>query len=214
MSFAALRWVLNHLRHGENTLRPSDRLVLMAIADHADECGARAFPSIHTLALMAGVSSREVVRALKRLERAGLLVILRRAGRRQANVYRLAMVTPGHDETTEIVTGGHRDSDRWSPPMVTGGHLIRSSDPISDPEGEGERIKPALQSGPPSLPVVRHVEATVELLRRTGATNAELAEVIRATANEEEALVSLLCALGGRVVERRMAAGDQVEGRV
>ncbi|MCC7180457.1 MAG: helix-turn-helix domain-containing protein [Acidobacteria bacterium] len=181
----------------------------MAIADHADDRGAHAFPSVPTLARMAGVSSREVVRALKRLERAGLLVISRRAGRRQANVYRLAMVTPGHDETTEIVTGGHRDSDRWSPPMVTGGHLIRSSDPISDPEREGERIEPALASGPPSPVSARQAVMNIELLRRRGISNAALGEALRVAGtglfgkhDEDDAVAQLLAVLAGTIVER------------
>lgn len=222
MSFAALRWVLNHLRHGENTLRPSDRLVLMGIADHADERGAHAFPSIHTLAHMAGVSSREVVRALKRLEGARLLVISRRTGRRQANLYRLAMVTPGHHPTTEMVTGGPRDGDCGAPPMVTTGHPIRSSDPIRDPEREGERIEPALASGPPSPVSARQAVRGIELLRRRGTSNAALGDALRVAAtglfgehDEDDAVAQFLAVLAGTIVERSVSTPRDhgLEGR-
>ena len=72
-------------------------LVLLALADHADE-GGLCWPSATTLAAHVRLSKRQVLRHLLKLEDRGLLFIERRAGPAATNRYRLTLpqlvVTP------------------------------------------------------------------------------------------------------------------------
>jgi len=58
------------------------RLVMVAIAERADDDGAEAWPSLDTIAHDARIDRATVKRALLRLEAAGELVIIRGGGRR------------------------------------------------------------------------------------------------------------------------------------
>jgi DnaD/phage-associated family protein len=58
-----------------------DLLVLLALADHADHNGNNAYPSLALIAWKIGASERTVSRALKRLERAGILEARQRPGK-------------------------------------------------------------------------------------------------------------------------------------
>jgi hypothetical protein len=51
--------------------RLAGRLVLLALADYAHDDGSNAFPSVDSLARKAGVSTRQVQRALRDIEAAG-----------------------------------------------------------------------------------------------------------------------------------------------
>ncbi|MFY1687459.1 helix-turn-helix domain-containing protein [Plantactinospora sp. WMMB782] len=74
---------------GAAGLRANERLVLVAVAAHADADGRNAFPSVDTIAELAGVARRTVQRVLARLVELGHLIIDRSRGRR-TNVYALA----------------------------------------------------------------------------------------------------------------------------
>jgi DnaD/phage-associated family protein len=58
-----------------------DLLVLLALADHADHNGNNAYPSLALIAWKIGASERTVSRALKRMERAGILEARQRPGK-------------------------------------------------------------------------------------------------------------------------------------
>lgn len=83
MSIQAVAWVLEH---SEATL--ADRLVLIAIANHADARGWNAYPSVPLIAREALVSERTVYRALETLEESGELTIQRRPNR--SSMYAIA----------------------------------------------------------------------------------------------------------------------------
>jgi len=70
-----MQWVWTHSQSGG-----ADRLVLLAIADNADDDGGNAWPSIDTLAGKANVSSRTVQRCIDRLVGLGELRVERNAG--------------------------------------------------------------------------------------------------------------------------------------
>src|SRR5258708_30494401 len=53
-------------------VRGSERLVLLALAYHADPLGRNSFPSVATIAAKARVSERTAQYPLRRLERRGL----------------------------------------------------------------------------------------------------------------------------------------------
>lgn len=88
MSIQAIAWVLEN---SEATL--ADRLVLLAIANHADARGRNAWPAIPLIAREARVDERTVYRALQALEQRGEIVIVKRPGR--SSYYGLtALMTP------------------------------------------------------------------------------------------------------------------------
>lgn len=91
MSIQAMTWVMY-----ESESTGNDRLVLLAIADEADDDGLNAFPGTERIALKARVNRATVTRAIVRLEERGELLILRpkRQGRGHHNRYALTLGRP------------------------------------------------------------------------------------------------------------------------
>lgn len=104
MSYKAYDWVWTHTFGS-----PTAKLVMMAVAKHADEKGM-CWPRVRTLAEFCGISSRTVQRQLKEFERAGLITIQKKYrgdGGQTANVYCIALpVVKGLGATDTAVTGG------------------------------------------------------------------------------------------------------------
>ena len=67
-------------------LDPYERLVMLSLADHADDDG-HCYPSIARLCQRTGMKERGVQTVVKRLAARGLIVIEANAGRRGANLY-------------------------------------------------------------------------------------------------------------------------------
>ncbi len=88
MSIEAMVWVFRH-----STARLADRLVLLAIADEADDDGTNAWPSQRRIADKARLGQSTVRRAIENLERLGELEVERpeRTGRGHYNRYRVLM---------------------------------------------------------------------------------------------------------------------------
>lgn len=102
MSIQAVAWVLEH---SEATL--ADRLVLIAIANHADARGWNAYPAVPLIAVEARVDRATVFRALDALEESGELTIKRRPGK--ANMYGIPALMGSQDATgmgSQDATGG------------------------------------------------------------------------------------------------------------
>ncbi|WP_084079985.1 helix-turn-helix domain-containing protein [Edaphobacter aggregans] len=103
-------------RHGP-TLR-SERLLLLAIADHADDKGV-AWPSATTLAAKACMTTRTVSRALDSLKSAGWIEILPRTGQHGCHTYKLnlAKLNLGGNATPDKMSdrSGDKMSDRREP---------------------------------------------------------------------------------------------------
>jgi hypothetical protein len=76
MSASSVASVFHHSHHSG-----TPKLVLLGIAWHEDETGGGAWPSIPRLAMYAGVSERQTIRALALLEESGELDIDRHNGR-------------------------------------------------------------------------------------------------------------------------------------
>ena len=55
-------------------LRPVEKLVLLALADHANDDGGQCFPSVGRIALKTSLSRRGVQKVYRRLEAKGILV--------------------------------------------------------------------------------------------------------------------------------------------
>ena len=96
MSIQAVAWVLEH---SEATL--ADRLVLIAIANHADARGWNAWPSIGKIAEEAGVHEVTVWRSITALEKLGELAVQRRPGR--PSRYSLPAIHPLQSATGEVL---------------------------------------------------------------------------------------------------------------
>lgn len=105
MSVLAMKTVFEHSQHSGTEL-----LMLLAIADFADDDG-RAYPSVPTLAKKTRMQPRNANYVLAELQRSGELSVLRNAGPRGANLYRINLVrlhadpapgcSPAHDCTPE-----------------------------------------------------------------------------------------------------------------
>ncbi len=95
MSIKVMTWVWDH-----SPATGTDHMVLLAIADAADDDGTNAWPSEATLAHKARVSERTVRRSLRALEELGVLTVeLHEGGRpetrrdRRPNRYTVRMTT-------------------------------------------------------------------------------------------------------------------------
>ncbi len=93
MSRRARDWAWG--RHG---LTPAQRLVLLALAEHADDNGVRCFPSLGLLERMTELSRRGITKALNGLD--GALIERDRGGPRRATRYRLLLSARDGDERT------------------------------------------------------------------------------------------------------------------
>ena len=87
MSWQAVTWVLEF---SEST--SYSRLVMIAIASHANREGKNAFPSLDTIAQEARISRREVIYCIQAMEEAGELIVFRGIGRGNPNHYELPQV--------------------------------------------------------------------------------------------------------------------------
>lgn len=77
-----MSWVWDHSPVGG-----TERLVLLAIADCADDAGANAWPSVATLARKVRLDERTVQRVIRRLVDGGHLAVSASAGGRSSNRY-------------------------------------------------------------------------------------------------------------------------------
>ncbi|PRE43859.1 helix-turn-helix domain-containing protein [Burkholderia multivorans] len=90
MSIKAMNWAW------EQRLPPNSKLILMALADAADEVG-QCWPRVRLIAEKCCTSERTVQRILKELETAGFLHIernYRKDGSQSSNVYSLSLAPP------------------------------------------------------------------------------------------------------------------------
>jgi hypothetical protein len=92
LSVKVMTWVWEHSRS-----KLSARLVLLAIADHANGDGVDAFPSTAQLMHKTGLSERGVQVAVAELVKLGELHVAAGGGRGRTNRYRVLMVNPAED---------------------------------------------------------------------------------------------------------------------
>lgn len=82
-------------------IESTDKFVLLKLADHADDEGRNAWPSVETIARAICKSERTVQRALRKLERDGWIVVERAAGPKRPPTYRVIAAARG-DKMTPI----------------------------------------------------------------------------------------------------------------
>jgi hypothetical protein len=147
VSVKVIGWVWGHSRS-----RGSERLVLLAIADHCDHDGRNAYPRMAGLAQKTGLSERTVRRSIRALEALGELVVeMNTGGNGQArpdhrpNAFQVVLP---HD-----TAGGHIDPPRTAdggsdcPPVTysrgvrlagTGGQIVPPTGGHIDPPNKEE----------------------------------------------------------------------------
>lgn len=102
-----------------------DRLVLLAIADNANDQGANAWPSVATIAGKAKVSERTVQRCVKSLQLLGELEVVIGGGRHNVNIYTVLMngrqdVTPSESHPVNVTPIVDRERVTTSQERVSG----------------------------------------------------------------------------------------------
>lgn len=131
MSAKCQAWVYEHSEATGN-----DRLVLLAIADEADDDGANGHPSVDRIAHKARATKRTTLRSIERLEEAGALVVTRpeKRGRGRFNTYAVVM----------------RNGDNLTPFPVENGSPIERT--IPEPEMVRNGAQPYLDGSRPIDP--------------------------------------------------------------
>lgn len=130
MSWQAMTWVLE-----ESESSMSARLVLIAIASHADRDGLKAFPSLDTLARETLLSRREVIYSVQTLEELGELRVIRGIGRGNPNQYELPKVARWLlDKEIEKKKTSHREK-------VQAVHHLDSQKVQSVHQFDGEKVQ-------------------------------------------------------------------------
>lgn len=146
MSIQALCWVIKRSK-----ARLGDRLVLFAIANHADADGEQAWPSVQTLSQEALLSERQVQRALQSLEERGEIKVDRGAGPKGVHAFSIPGIRGDN-------LSGDNLSGRQIRPLGVTNPTTRGD--ISDKEGRqiGQESvsdlspKPSLENRPKNRP--------------------------------------------------------------
>lgn len=127
MSIQAIAWVLEN-----SEAEGYDRLVLLAIANHADARGMNAYPSIPLIAREARVHRSTVFRSLARLENLGEVVVVRDRAKRRCNEYIVPVdISVDRSQAATLATVAAGDSkgrsvrlnrSQWSDPNRSNRH--------------------------------------------------------------------------------------------
>jgi hypothetical protein len=116
-------------------------LLLLAIADHADETG-KAYPSVDTLAEKIRMTPRNTQFLLRKLEESGELNIESNAGRHGCNLYRILSMgenispSEGENISPEKITGGVKKLRGGGEKSRTKGVKALSPEPSLEPSKE------------------------------------------------------------------------------
>lgn len=122
MSVRVSAWVFD-----QSEATGNDRLILLALADEADDDGTNAYPSIERLARKARINRATTIRAIQRLEAAGELVVRRPEthGRGHHNTYVIVMgrTCPETSQTATLSDNEKRNEKERKGPETS--HLAR-----------------------------------------------------------------------------------------
>jgi len=146
MSIQAVAWVLEH-----SAASLADRLVLIAIANHADARGWNAWPAVPLIAAEARVDRATVFRSIAALEELGEIHVERRPGR--PNRYGIRALMGSQDATGE----GSQDATGGVASTRQRGRSVRPepSEPSMNRRGRARKATdttPLIPAGPVPLP--------------------------------------------------------------
>lgn len=97
----------------ESDLPPTERFVLLCLADHADDIGRKCYPSVRRLVRRTGFSERAVQGALKRLRDRGYLETFPGCGESGTTLYKINLTPAGDAPPQEMRPAG----DAPTPPQ-------------------------------------------------------------------------------------------------
>lgn len=120
----------------ESPSKGSDLLLLLAIADFADDTGV-AWPKTETLAQKIRMSERQVQRIIRNLVDSGQIIVHKNAGPRGANKYQICH--PRQDVTPDIAMSPHPRHSYVTPTP----DIAVSPEPSGEPSGEPSETAPA-----------------------------------------------------------------------
>lgn len=155
MSIEAIAWVLNDAPCNN----PTQRLVLVALANHARPDGTAAFPSVATIQRYTALSERAIRYHLDALEDSGLIVrcdsrivaaYIQRSDRRPIG-YNLMLGLSREVQVEQVVEerGANDDSN--------GVHLVHERGACHSERGAGDAPKPYITVQEPSIGTVSRV---------------------------------------------------------
>lgn len=130
------------------TLGPTERLVMLALADHADDSG-RCYPSNSRLCERTGLSERAVRQNIRALEVGGFLTVHIGVGQAGANVY---IVRPQGGQ--EMPPAGNAPGTSCPAPR----HLVPDRGAPDAPKPSGTINEPSIEAAPrrrrkPEVPI-------------------------------------------------------------
>ena len=147
MSIKAINWAW------DQQLPPNAKLILMAIADAADEEG-NCWPKIKTIAKKCGVSQRTVQRALKDFISNNFISVTARyshEGRQVSNNYRLSYLNPYPDNLSPSVRPQRLEGDDVVTPGVSRRCQGEGDSVVADLEPPHESTRESIEGASPSL---------------------------------------------------------------
>lgn len=173
MSIKVQSWV-----YQDSEARGNERLVLLAIADEANDDGTNAYPGIATIAHKARLNERTTMRCLDRLEEAGRLKVVRpeRKGRGYSNTYVVVMQEPGAqsvkgdtlspledgegEQPSACPPAGERVTEDRARPRKTAQSYLNGCRPIDPTTQEQPHLSPApISAALPTLPLPASAQA-------------------------------------------------------
>lgn len=121
------------------TLGPTERLIMLALADHADDSG-RCYPSIDRLCQRTGLSERAIQTNIRKLSEQGYVRIIPGGGKSRPNIY-FVSATPA-SETPHLL---HPAAE--TPFLVRANPASAALNPAADaPEPSGTTIEPSTEA--------------------------------------------------------------------
>jgi len=144
----------------------TEKLVLLAMADHARDDGTGCYPSVGTLASKTSQSRRGVQGIMRRLEQAGLIVPSKVSHGRFSTEYRIVLGNraPGSlfspvqprtpRQSTANLTASNREPDSKNRQRI----LMETSRTVNEPEREKDRAGESLPDWIPLRPWLEYRE--------------------------------------------------------
>ncbi len=134
------------------SLPPTQKLLLLALADNADDAGA-CWPSLKSLAAKCEVTPRTIQRTIKEFEDGGLIAVTSRYasnGRQTSNAYRL-MLSEYPDKMSPPADATCARDDKLSPsPAIGQGEDDTGVIPGATPSCQGEHDRTSSPLEPPT----------------------------------------------------------------
>lgn len=115
-------------------LNHGDFVVLLALADHANDAGGECWPSVKTIAMEMRIGKRSVIRSLKTLATDGWIEVMKKSRDHKGNSYQLVMAKLNSQDTMSY---DNPKSDATATPDIgkVRCHTVQSQVPTTSKSG-------------------------------------------------------------------------------